>query len=541
MVSLWACIQAENERLKKTLHPWPASTSLNRANDSKDAVASLLGVSRPGEAGSKQGGENEVSNRWHAAAVGHHSQIDRDRGALGGIQEKSMPSSQAMTGSSQRQGKDGDVSPPPPVPNRWWSFFDRTSRNKICNESVPSQSRCHSARVSDEGLYRQGETARGSAEAVLRASTGTKGVSGVMPDAPRAVRRYSGVGDMCIKRVGESGGSRRRGLGELPRPSSFRLASSRMIEFAEEDDSGVDEAMVKGTSLGEKKRCDVTLTKNLAVGVRAVDVTAKTSGGSNGLQKVSLGGNSTALSLRDLMTSGEFYPGGVTRLEEVSERATASGVALGVASEDSRSGDIGLMGHNRKTLRNFEYAGVLEGTRREPGHGLSDFPWGKEHGVKKSSIIAPTQPDMESGRWCDIPVDSRCYHYMPSMPHKAFSDNKSSIDQKLVSSFVGVPEGHERSQQGHERSEQGALRSPKRSVSAPVGVLGGEERETSDCRGTDRQECLDDFLQKLSVVTGGDVAAGGGRHGRLSELGVGKDRGVDCETGDDRADIVVRV
>lgn len=517
-MSLCACPQAENAGLKNTLHHWPPSTSLNRANDAMDAFASLSGVSRPGEAGSKQDGENKASNRRHA-------RIDRHRDALGGIKEESIPSSQAITGSSQRQRKDGDVppreTPPPPVPYRWWSFFDRTSRNKIGNgESVSSQSRCPSACISDEGLYRQGGMERELAEAVLSAPTG-KGVSGVIEDAPRAVRRYSEVGDVSINRVGEAWGSRRRGLGELPRPSSFRISSSRMIEFAEEDDSSVGEALVKATAVGETKRCD---HKNPAVG-------AKTSGGCNDLQKVSLGGNSTALSLRDLITSGEFYPGGVTRSGQVSERATASGVAIGAASEVSRSGDIGLIGHNGKTSRSVEYAGVLEETRQEPGHGLSDFPRRKEHGVKKSSKVAPTQPEVESGRWCDIPLDPRCYRYTPSMLQNVYGDHKSSSDKKLACSFVGVPEGHERSE------KKGVPRSPKRSVSAPVGVLGDGSRETLDCRETDRQESLDDFLRKLSVVTGGDVAAGGGRHGGLSEMGVGKDR----EGGEDRADVVVRV
>lgn len=585
------------------MHPQPPSTSLNaayRANDSRgldktpDAFASLLGVSRPGKAVSK--GENKaptssaererhrrnaVAGLTDAVSIGdksrHHSWIDRHRDALRGIEELT-PSSQPMTGSSRRQGKDGDGStretPPPSVPYRWWSFFDRTSRNKIGNdESVPSQSRCRayvpSARVSDDGLYRQGGTGSGYhgggrlAEAVLSAPTARDDVSGSRVDsAPRdsrAVRRYSGGGNVNINRVGAAGGGSRRGLGDLPRPSSFRLASTRMIEFADDDDSNIalaaDEGFVDGTALGETKRSDVIPVKDPAVegksyGVSSVDVTAKTSGGSNDSQQVSLGGNSMALSLRDLITSGEFYPGGATRPEQPSELPTAvtagSGVALAAASGDSRSGDIGLRGHNGKISSSVEYAGVLEEARQKPGHALSDIPRGKERGMKKSSTVAPAvvmRPDIQAGRGRDIPSGPRCYLYTPSTPQKVYGDHTNSSEQQLSSSIAGVPEGSK-------ESEQGVPVSPRRSVSAPVGVLGlGDgSRATPDCRETDPQESLDDFLRKLSVVTGGDVAAGGDRRRRLSELGVGEDRGVDFETREDkrvevedRTDAVVRV
>lgn len=121
--------------------------------------------------GSKQFGENEASTglagrerHRRNAATGfavvpiraksrHHFWIDGPRDALGG-KEESTRSSQPMTDSSQRQGKDGERS-------------TRETRHL----PVPSQSW-----------------------------------------------------------VGATGGSRQRGLGNLPRPSSFRPL--RMIEFA---------------------------------------------------------------------------------------------------------------------------------------------------------------------------------------------------------------------------------------------------------------------------------------------------------------------
>ena len=321
-----------------------------------------------------------------------------------------------------------------------------------------------------------------------------------------------------VRRHSFGGVDRRRGLGALSLPNPPRRRT-RMIA-ADSDDAKAESSIAftaggcsvtdPGDALAveETKSSDTNTPSCIAVGATAT-CNGSSSGRGNEWHTFSLGGDSPALSLNELITSGEFYPGGVSRTPAAAAAATVAAASPAVAG---RSDNIGLRGHHQQSTGFDEDARGGEETKTKLVQEMSNFSWDvKCSDYRASNSFAPppaVQNTVRSVRGNGTPdIPCTC----GTIPNLNDTVRRHTNSSQQATSSVRTLEG--------DRFSENEPRISRLSVSAPGRAFAPDGAASSTDYGVEQQESLDDFLRDLPAVTGGDVAGGGRSRGRLKREG----------------------